>query len=61
MELKEELDARKVVERAKSVLMSREGLSDREAYRRLQRQARDERRAMRDVAEDILDEADELG
>jgi len=38
-----ELITRKVVERAKGVLMRREGLSEEEAYLRIQRQARKER------------------
>ena len=60
IELKVELAARKVIERAKGVLMRRDGLSDREAYNCIQKRARDGRRAMRDVAEDILDAAHAL-
>jgi AmiR/NasT family two-component response regulator len=55
-ELEEQLEARKVVERAKGVLMERESLSEKEAYLRIQRQARQERRTMRQVAEAILGE-----
>lgn len=54
VELKEELAARKVIERAKGVLMRREELSEEAAYRRIQRQARSERCSMREVAEEIL-------
>jgi len=50
----ERLAARKVIERAKGVLMQREGLSEEEAYRALQRRARNERRSMREVAEEVL-------
>jgi len=53
-ELEERLATRKVVERAKGVLMQREGLSEENAYRHLQRQARQEQRTMRQVAEAIL-------
>jgi len=53
-ELEERLAARKVVERAKGVLMQRESLSEKEAYLRIQRRAREERRTMRQVAEEIL-------
>jgi response regulator NasT len=54
VELKEELATRKLIERAKGILMRREGLSEEEAYHRIQHQARSERRSMRDVAEDVL-------
>jgi len=57
-ELEEQLEARKVVERAKGVLMERESLGEKEAYLRIQRQARQERRTMRQVAEAILGEAE---
>jgi len=53
VELKEELEARKVIEQAKGVLMRREGLGEEEAYRLIQRRAREERRSMRAVAEEI--------
>ena len=56
-ELEEQIEARKVVERAKGVLMERESLGEKEAYLRIQRQARQERRTMRQVAEAILGEA----
>ncbi len=54
VELKEQLTTRKLVERAKGVLMQRESLGEEQAYRRIQRQARQERRSMRQVAEAIL-------
>ena len=54
--LEERLEARKLIERAKGVLMAREGLDEKEAYLRIQRQAREERRSMRQVAEGILRE-----
>jgi len=52
-----ELITRKVVERAKGVLMRREGLSEKEAYLRIQRQAVKERGTKRQVAEAILRQA----
>jgi AmiR/NasT family two-component response regulator len=55
-ELEEKLATRKVVERAKGVLMQRDSLSEEEAYRIIQRQARNERRSMRQAAEAILRE-----
>ena len=57
-ELEGRLEARKVVERAKGVLMERESLGEKEAYLHIQRQARQERRTMRQVAEAILGEAE---
>lgn len=57
MEAEERLAARKTIERAKGVLMREEGLTEEEAYRALQRRARDRRRSMREVAEEILRQA----
>jgi len=52
-ELKESLEARKLVERAKGVLM-KTGLSEEEAYLAIQRQAREARASMRQAAEAII-------
>ncbi len=49
-ELKEDLETRKLVERAKGVLMDQFGLKDSEAYRRLQRQAMNTRKPLKEVA-----------
>ena len=54
VELEDRLATRKLVERAKGVLMEQESLSEEQAYRRIQRQARQERCSMRQVAEAIL-------
>lgn len=59
LELEESLEARKIVERAKGILMQRLGLSEREAYERLRQRARDKRAKMRDIAQAII-EAEEL-
>ncbi|HJT37799.1 MAG TPA: ANTAR domain-containing protein [Actinomycetota bacterium] len=48
------LETRKVVERAKGVLMRRLGVSEDAAYRRMQKASQDENRKMRDIAESIL-------
>ncbi len=53
-ELEQTLEDRKLVERAKGVLMRREGLTEEEAYRRIQQEARRTRRPMRAVAEAVL-------
>jgi response regulator NasT len=55
--LEEQLATRKLVERAKGVLMQREGISEEEAFRRLQMEARRTRRTMREVAQQILAES----
>lgn len=52
--LREALEARKVVERAKGKLMQRHDLSEEEAYQRLQRTASNHRKKLREVAEAIL-------
>jgi two-component system, response regulator PdtaR len=52
--LEDRLEARKIVERAKGVLMEREGVSETEAYRRIQQQSMNQRMSMREVAEAIL-------
>jgi len=54
--LREDLETRKIVDRAKGILIDR-GMSENEAYQYLQRQARDSRTSMREVAEKIRSEA----
>ena len=53
--LAEQLETRKVVDRAKGRLMDTKGLSEADAFRHLQKRAMDERRSMRSVAEQILE------
>jgi len=53
-DLQDALEARKLVERAKAALMQRLGLSDEEAYRRIQAASRTARRPMKDVAREVL-------
>jgi response regulator NasT len=48
------LETRKVVERAKAVLMRVQGVSEADAYRQIQRTSMNKRRPMREVAEAIL-------
>ncbi|HEV8441460.1 MAG TPA: ANTAR domain-containing protein [Methylomirabilota bacterium] len=52
--LKQQLESRKLVERAKGFLIRRFGLSEPEAYRRIQKAAMDTRRPMADVARTLL-------
>jgi two-component system, response regulator PdtaR len=52
--LREALEARKTIERAKGILMRRLDLSEEEAFRRLQKQSQDSNRRLAQVAEAIV-------
>jgi AmiR/NasT family two-component response regulator len=52
--LRQALADRKVIERAKGILMKRTGLDEQEAFRRLQRLASDKSRRLVDIAQMIL-------
>jgi two-component system, response regulator PdtaR len=52
--LAEKLETRKVVERAKGLLMEKQGLSEAEAFRKIQKASMNNRKSMREVAEAIL-------
>lgn len=52
--IQEELEARKLVEKAKEILMGRKGLNPEEAFRRIQKQSMDSRRSVREIAEAII-------
>jgi signal transduction protein with GAF and PtsI domain len=52
--IQEELESRKMIERAKDLLMTRRGLSGVEAYRWIQKRSMDARKSMRDVSEAII-------
>jgi AmiR/NasT family two-component response regulator len=54
IDLTEQLETRKIVDRAKGRLMDRDGLSEAQAFRAIQKQAMDQRRSMKAVAEEIL-------
>ena len=53
-DLKEVLDTRKIVERAKGILMDTQGLKEAEAFRKIQQLAMNSRKTMREVAQAIL-------
>ena len=53
-ELREAIETRKLVERAKGVLMETHGLKESEAFNRIRRTSMDTRKSMREVAEAIL-------
>ena len=53
-ELNNALESRKVIEKAKWLLVEQEGITEKEAYDVLRKKSRDNRMAMRDIAEAIL-------
>ncbi|CEK18208.1 response regulator receiver and ANTAR domain protein [Chthonomonas calidirosea] len=52
--LEEKLETRKVVDRAKGILMDQYGLKEQEAFRRIQVQSMNTRKSMREIAEAII-------
>jgi signal transduction protein with GAF and PtsI domain len=52
--IQEELETRKLVERAKEVLMRRRNMTGDQAYRWMQKRSMDSRKSMRNVAEAVL-------
>jgi len=52
-EIQEELETRKIIDRAKGILM-RQGLTEEEAFRRIQKKSMDIRKSMKEVAEAII-------
>jgi response regulator NasT len=53
-DLRETLETRKRVERAKGILMQTQGLSEADAFRRIQKLSMNSRKSMREVADAIL-------
>jgi two-component system, response regulator PdtaR len=58
-DLQGRLEARKLVERAKGLLQERQGLSEGDAFRFIQRQAMERRLTMRQVAEQIIERVED--
>src|SRR4029079_12874350 len=52
--LQEALDARKVIERAKGLLMTKEGLTEDEAFSRLRRASQTSQRPLKVIAEAVV-------
>jgi K+-sensing histidine kinase KdpD len=52
--LSDKLETRKIVDRAKGILQRDLKITEEEAYKRLQRESQQRRKAMRDIAESIL-------
>jgi response regulator NasT len=53
-DLRQALEDRKVIERAKGILMKRAGLDEQEAFRRLQKTASEKSRKLVEIAQMIL-------
>ena len=56
--LKRGMEDRKLIEKAKGILMKRKSISEGEAYRRIQKMSMDSRVAMRDIANKIIELAE---
>lgn len=52
--LKENLETRKLVEKAKGILMEAAGISEEEAFRRLQRQSMNKSKPLKEIAEAVI-------
>ncbi len=53
-DLKEVLDTRKIVERAKGILMDTQGLKEAEAFRKIQQLSMNTRKSMKEIAQAIM-------
>lgn len=60
-ETKNKLAERKIIDRAKGILMNKHGLSENDAYQRLRKQAMEKNLKLVELAQRILDVADLLG
>ena len=56
--LKTDLETRKLIERAKGILMDRHHMSEEEAFKRIHFQARNQNKTMREIAQSIITAAD---
>jgi response regulator NasT len=53
-DLKEKFETRKLIDRAKGILMDQKGLSEAEAFRRIQKMSMNMRRPMKEIAQAIV-------
>jgi response regulator NasT len=53
-DLKDVLESRKVIEKAKGLLMAREGLVEAEAFKRIRKISMDKRKTMKEIAEVVI-------
>ena len=56
--LKDTLETRKLIERAKGILMDRHSMSESEAFKRIHFQARNQNKKMREIAQSIITAAE---
>ena len=52
--IEEELEKRKMIDRAKEILMTKKGFSAEQAFRRIQKKSMDTRKSMKEIAEAII-------
>ncbi len=57
-QLKETIETRKLIERAKGILMDRHNMSEEEAFKRIHYQARNQNKKMREIAQSIITASD---
>ena len=60
-DLKERLEQRKIIEQAKWIIVKRKGVDEPDAMRMLQKQSRNSRKALIDVAQSVVDSDSLLG
>lgn len=53
-DVREQLESRKLIDRAKGILMDTEGLTEAAAFRRIQRMSMNTRRSMKEIAQAII-------
>lgn len=53
-DLEQKLETRKIVDRAKGILMDKMNMSEADAFRRIQQQSMNQRRSMKEIAEAII-------
>jgi signal transduction protein with GAF and PtsI domain len=52
--IEEELESRKLIERAKGILMRKQNLSEEEAFKKIQKKSMDMRKTMKEIAEAVI-------
>jgi response regulator NasT len=53
-DLQQAIETRKLVERAKGILMETQGLTEKQAFRRIQQESMNRRKSMREIAEAVI-------
>ncbi len=59
-QVRQQLNDRKIIDKAKGIIMTRRGLTEEQAYRAMRKLAMDSNRRLADVAQNIVDAADIL-